>query len=237
VLLRVRMHRLKSRGFTIGSEAPLTEAQSAALCEAFVRQSGRGGRGLLGRSPVERLTIEEIGPVVIKAFTRGGLLRQVIARKYLRWNSVRSQREYELLKYVRGLGVNAPEPVAFAYKGTIFYRAWLVTREVQEHRTLAEISIQDEDAIPSLFDGLMRQLEILIQNRLFHLDLHPGNVIVNPRGDLYMLDFDKATVFQGSLSSLREKYLRRWRRAVLKHGLPEILSELMCLRLLAHPQE
>jgi serine/threonine protein kinase len=229
------MYRIKKNGLTIGSCEPLSSQQCDVLCETFAHTTRSVRQGLLGRSQIEIVPLEGIGPVVIKSFTRGGLLRQVIARNYLRWSSVRSQREFELLHYVRKIGVNAPEPIAYAYHGTIFYRAWLVTREVENHRTLAQISIEDEAAIPDLFENLMEQLELLISHRLFHLDLHPGNVIVNPEGKLFMLDFDKASLFRGSLTSLRERYLRRWRRAVLKHGLPDILSELMCLKLLVRP--
>lgn len=52
-----------------------------------------------------------------------------------------------------------------------------------------------------------------------------GNVLVYPEQSVYLIDFDKARHFKGSASDLRKAYICRWRRAVIKHGLPEVLSE------------
>jgi aminoglycoside phosphotransferase (APT) family kinase protein len=109
---------------------------------------------------------------------------------------------------------------------------------------------------------------MLILNGIKHVDLHPGNVLVDGTGQVFLLDFDKAFFIlndenspfllslkeqahapdsQNMLSSreimrevlflrrLRDFYLRRWRRAVIKHGLPDYVSETMCLRLRSIP--
>jgi hypothetical protein len=48
---------------------------------------------------------------------------------------------------------------------------------------------------------------------------------------VHVVDFDNARPFDGSERDLRDQYLRRWRRAVIKHNLPETLSELMAMEL------
>ena len=68
----------------------------------------------------------------------------------------------------------------------------------------------------------------LVQNKILHVDLHPGNVIVDPEGKVYLLDFDKGRIFRGSRQRLQERYFARWKRAVIKHGLPAMLIE--CLQ-------
>ena len=74
--------------------------------------------------------------------------------------------------------------------------------------------------------AVIKQVSILIKNKILHVDLHPGNVIVGNQNQVYLLDFDKASIFPGEKNALRSRYLRRWNRAIQKHGLPEILSEI-----------
>jgi len=66
------------------------------------------------------------------------------------------------------------------------------------------------------------QVSALIEHGILHVDLHPGNVLVNPEGRLFLIDFDKARLYKNS-RGLKDKYLRRWRRAVDKHDLPPFL--------------
>jgi len=46
---------------------------------------------------------------------------------------------------------------------------------------------------------------------------------VDPRGKVFLIDFDKARTRPQNRGQLREKYINRWRRAVVKHHLPEEL--------------
>ena len=78
---------------------------------------------------------------------------------------------------------------------------------------------------------LAEQVLTLVSHKIFHVDLHPGNVLVDNSGRVFIVDFDKAREFEGSSEQLRELYLRRWRRAVIKHKLSPVLTELMSLTL------
>jgi 3-deoxy-D-manno-octulosonic acid kinase len=77
----------------------------------------------------------------------------------------------------------------------------------------------------------MKQLYLLIEEGIYHVDLHPGNVLVDNNHNVYVIDFDKARCWTGPKNELRDLYLHRWRRAVIKHNLPETLSEIACLHL------
>ncbi|RIL04638.1 MAG: hypothetical protein DCC75_12435, partial [Proteobacteria bacterium] len=142
----------------------------------------------------------------------------------------------ESLVEAASIGVRVPEPVAWVDRGAVIYRAWLVTKEIKGHRSLAELALSASNSaslseISKVLEELGRQVELLIQNRLLHVDLHPGNVVVDQHGQVYILDFDKARKFTGGIRELRDQYLRRWRRAVIKHNLPDSLSENMCFHL------
>ncbi len=183
---------------------------------------------LSGRGGVSLGELHGIGPVVLKHYLRGGVFRYFVKSLHARMSKARSLYEFEYLSTVRSLGVNAPEPVAAIWTKGFLYQAWLVTREIENTSSLAEISLKQPERLGAVFSDLARQLAILVENRIFHIDLHPGNVLVGNDGLVSIVDFDKAVEFQGPLNTLRDQYVFRWRRAVIKHELPEELSEMFC---------
>jgi 3-deoxy-D-manno-octulosonic acid kinase len=202
----------------------LTGAEIQALVGALEKPNESGPGVLGGRAAVWRHEIPSVGAVVIKEYRRGGLWRYVTRRHYLRVGRTRPEREFEILLAASAAGLSVPDPVACLSRGAVFYRGWLVTRFI-EGESLVEVGASDVDALAPLIDELTRQVRLLIENRIAHVDLHPGNVLVDVAGTLHLLDFDKATLFEGSAEELRDYYHFRWRRAVAKHGLPPILSE------------
>jgi 3-deoxy-D-manno-octulosonic acid kinase len=108
--------------------------------------------------------------------------------------------------------------------------------ELRDTRSIVEIGENEGDALPRALDGLSEQIRILIKHRIFHVDLHPGNVLVGKADKIYIVDFDKACYFKGTQHALRELYLRRWRRAVIKHKLSPLLSEMMSLTLRSYDE-
>lgn len=184
-----------------------------------------------GRRSVSYISLPPLGRVVVKYYTRGGLFGLLVSHRYLKLGSVRSELEYKMLETVRKLGVSAPEPIGFLWSGGLFYRTWLVTREIEKRSTLAELALKDEELARAAVDALVKQVNILLEHGIFHVDLHPGNVLVDQQGQVFLVDFDKAAHFGGKRGALRDRYIFRWRRAVIKHRLPDILSEMVCLGL------
>lgn len=182
-----------------------------------------------GRGVVRFGEISSLGDIVIKQYARGGALRRFIKSSHLRLGKVvRSQWEFLTLHRVRQLGVRAPLPIAFAYSRGFFYQAWLVMEKIPSSTSLASLCIYNEDRAREATSEVIRQIEILVRNKIFHLDLHPGNVLVDCNGLVWFIDFDKAKKVTLTGQNLKELYLRRWRRAVIKHELPDYLSELVC---------
>ena len=93
--------------------------------------------------------------------------------------------------------------------------------------SLARLSLQDEKKTGTAMESVMAQISMLIRNDILHVDLHPGNVVVDTAGKVYLLDFDKGSVYHGNRQKLKNRYLARWQRAVNKHGLPKFLTEMM----------
>jgi 3-deoxy-D-manno-octulosonic acid kinase len=211
--------------YHFGSSSDLTDRQLKQLIMLFNTPTDTVDSVLGGRSSVTIAQLEGLGSVVVKYYTRGGLLRYMVKRRYLKWGKTRCQIEYELLEKVRTLGVNAPEPIAYASRGGLFYKGWLVTREIKEKQTLAELSCADEERAHIVMKDVISQVSTLIMNDIFHVDLHPGNVLVDSGGRVFLLDFDKARLCQWDKNKLRDHYCSRWRRAVIKHRLPDMLCE------------
>ncbi len=180
-----------------------------------------------GRTSITVARLEGIGSVVIKYYRRGGAIRYLIKQRYLKCGKTRCQIEFELLQKVRSLGINAPEPVAFAYRGRLLYKCWLVTREIQHHQTLVQISRSNEERSRMVMKEVIKQVATLIKNNIYHADLHPGNIIVDNQNHVYLIDFDKGSFFKGEKNILMNRYLRRWKRAIQKHRLPEVLNEII----------
>ena len=213
--------------YHFGFSLNLTERQLRSLTSLFEHPAPAEVSVLGGRTSVTPLELDGVGSVVIKHYRRGGLMRHLNQRRYLNCGKTRAQREFELLDRVGSLGINVPQPIAYAHRGRLLYQAWLITREIHQPLSLASLSWQNEKKTGQVMESVIDQISALIQKGILHVDLHPGNVIVDAMGKVYLLDFDRGRVYHGNRQKLRNRYMARWQRAVAKHGLPKILTEMM----------
>jgi 3-deoxy-D-manno-octulosonic acid kinase len=217
--------------YVINSHLAMSDEQIAELLK-FIRQEPEKARSVLGgRGSVVAGTVEGLGRVVSKHYTRGGILGRCITHNYLRLGGLRSEIEYRLLTRVREIGVSAPEPIAYISRGSLVYQTWLIARMIEDFHTLAELSVEDSERCERLVPKVAEQIDRLIASGVYHVDLHPGNVLITADDEVYLIDFDKAREFTGRPNALRDRYLCRWRRAAIKHNLPEFLSERVCVDL------
>ena len=213
--------------YRFGSSLELDEHQLRTLTRYFDQPGAENASVLGGRTAIALCEVDGIGSVVIKSYARGGWIRYLIKQRYLKLGKTRAQIEFELLQVVRNLGINAPEPIAYAHRGRIFYRAWLVSRAIKHPLSLALLSLKDEKKTRQAMESVIGQISLLVQNGILHVDLHPGNIVVDGAGQIFIVDFDKGQIHHGSREKLRNRYLTRWQRAVTKHRLPEILTEML----------
>ena len=195
------------------------EAQSAPS-----EQSGTAA--LSGRRSVRFIELPETGPVAVKSYARGGLVRHVIRDRYLYTGNSRPGIEFNLMSLARKAGINVPRPIAYATRGKLFYRAWLITRQIPANESFAELCLNQQQRALELVPSICKSVRRLVEKRIFHVDLHPGNVLVDKDDIHYIIDFDKACFYAKSRENLAEKYRKRWERAVKKHGLPESFTAL-----------
>ncbi len=213
------------RTHRFGSEKGLTTEQVRALVTAFLSAEQQTEGVLNGRGRLPVMVLPGVGPVVVKPYLRGGMLRHINRRTYLGPGIPRSQVEFERLQFVRRIGVNAPEPLAFAVKGRVLYHAWLITQQLPDVRSLADISRSSAKEAAAYLPQVAEQIRRLIDHRLHHVDLHPGNVLIDSRHKVFLIDFDKARFTGMAPERLARLYRRRWHRAVLKYDLGKELNE------------
>lgn len=213
--------------YHFGFSFNLAESQLRTLTGFFHHPEPARVSVLGGRTSVTTVMLDGIGPAVIKYYRRGGLMRFIVKSRYLKIGKTRAQREFEMLDTVGALGLNVPQPVAYAHRGPLFYQAWLVTRAIHQPLSLARLSLQDPKKIGDAMEAVIEQISLLVQNSILHVDLHPGNIVVDPTGKVYLLDFDRGGVYHGNRPKLKTHYLNRWQRAVRKHGLPEMLNDIL----------
>jgi 3-deoxy-D-manno-octulosonic acid kinase len=204
----------------------LTDEQLKALLIHFQTQSATGTSALGGRAPVINAELSGLGPVVIKQFKRGGLMRFFIKNRYMKCGKTRSQAEFELIHKLRQVGIRTPEPIAYAYRGFPLYSAWLITRKIETACTLAELSGQDIKRVTRIMISVFEQIDRLVECRCMHVDLHPGNILVDQDNHIYIIDFDKGYFSSANREKLYDAYYRRWRRSIIKHQLPRILDQM-----------
>jgi 3-deoxy-D-manno-octulosonic acid kinase len=205
--------------------------EEAALLNLIKTEKPEKMPALEGRVAVRRFDSATLGPLVIKEYRRGGVIGKLLGNIHFRLGKGRARREAEFLTISLKHGISVPGCIGFIEEGETFYRTWLVLREIPNALSLAELARRDAAQSDAIVDAAANEIIKLIRARIFHIDLHPGNVLYGSDSRVYIIDFDKAAPFRGTLKQLRDLYLCRWRRAVIKHNLSPSLAERMSLQL------
>lgn len=213
--------------YEIKSELKLPETVLDELVRLFEKPPYDIEDILAGRAQVVRTELEGLGQVVIKYYKRGGFISRFNKDVYLRRGVPRSGHEFKMLQKVRQLGVSSPEPLVWAIRGGLFYKAFLITRNIGNHRSLVDVCLEDPGQGVPFLEKAAKQACLLIQNRIHHVDFHPGNVLVDNHGTVYIIDFDKAKISTSSQKKLCGAYIKRWSRAISKYNLPDVMTDVL----------
>ena len=136
------------------------------------------------------------GQGVLRIYQRGGLVRHLIRDRYLflGQDRVRSFREWRVLRELWQAGFPVPEPLAAASRRTgPAYRAALLTKRIPGAVTLAE-RLARSPLAPHDWSRLGRTLSGFFEAGLRHADLNARNILVDPAGRFWVLDFDRAVL-------------------------------------------
>jgi len=175
------------------------DAPGAGLPEAF----GRGG-------------VLRAGPVVLRPYRRGGLVRHLNARIYP--GPGRFQREFQVHRALWAAGLPTVEPLGWAQRPRLWGSEGVFLSRFAEGQPWPRAW-----ASPGVLAQLRALLEALCAWGLHAPDLNATNVMVTPSGAILALDWDRARWTRDR--DLLDRYRDRLRRSLAKLGAPAALRD------------
>jgi tRNA A-37 threonylcarbamoyl transferase component Bud32 len=183
--------------------------------------SGRTG---IGRASVVYFTHDDKA-LVLKHYYRGGAVASLFKDRYLGFSVVKSRafKEWRLLKKMQQLGLPVPQAVAAHVKKSLLsYTADLITEEIKQARTLADI-LSETGIEAAQWHKIGDRIRLFHLHDVYHADLNARNILLaataqHPRpeaGDVYLIDFDNSGFRPGS-GSWKMANLARLKRSLLK---------------------
>jgi 3-deoxy-D-manno-octulosonic acid kinase len=137
-----------------------------------------------------------IGPSarwVLRHYRRGGWIARVSQDRYWFANEdrVRSFAEWRLLHYLAQRGLNVPQPVAAFYRrGRWTYRCDLITQRIPQARPLSA-ALEAGALAPTIWHDVGAAVARLHRHGVDHADLNAHNILLDPRGIVSVIDFDR----------------------------------------------
>lgn len=173
-------------------------------------RTGRGGVRIIDRGD-ERW--------VIRHYHRGGIVSRFIEDHYV-WTGLeraRSFREWRLLARLAELGLPAPRPVAArVVRRGLVYQADIVTRYLPDTRPLSAF-LDDGRPLDGLWGKVGKMVRAFHDHGVHHPDLTAHNILLDSRGQTYLVDFDNAKL--KAPGPWREAGLARLERSLRKVAL------------------
>ncbi len=163
------------------------------------------------------------GTGVLRQYRRGGLIARLNKFHYV-WTGAektRSFAEFRLLQYMHGKGLPVPKAVAACYTRSVCsYRAAIITERLANTTPLASILKQmpaSNDTLP-LARACAESIRQMHQANVWHADLNAFNILIDPQGKAWLIDFDKGkrTVMSPSLCQGNLNRLKRSLEKVLQ---------------------
>lgn len=189
--------------------------QARGACEAT--PAGRGASAFV-ETPA--------GPMVLRHYRRGGLAARISRDRYLYTGAARTRSlaEFRLLAALFRAGQRVPRPLAALYRRHgLLYSAAILVERVPGARSLAELF---DDADAALFRAVGVAVGTLHARQVWHADLNAHNVLVDPQGRVWLIDFDRARQRGGAGDpAWAMGNLARLRRSLFKLGAPERMRE------------
>ena len=158
----------------------------------------------------------EAGDAVLRHYRRGGLMARLGRRGYtwLGEGRVRSLAEFRLLAQLHREGLPVPAPLLAGYwRSGWCYGAAILVERIAGARALSRWLEADVDQAPWEAVGEMMARFHLVG--LDHADLNADNVLVDARGQTWLIDFDRCALRQGG-GAWRERNLERLARSLGK---------------------
>ena len=153
---------------------------------------------------------------VLRHYRRGGWIARLVHDRYL-WTGearVRAFAEWRLLESLSRRGLPVPQPVAARYQRSgLLYRCDLITQRILDAEPLSEMLGQG--VVPeSTWRALGTAVARLHRAGVDHADLNAHNLLLDRRGAVTVIDFDRGRMRAPGAWTARN--LQRLRRSLAK---------------------
>jgi 3-deoxy-D-manno-octulosonic acid kinase len=174
------------------------------------------------------------GPSLLRLYLRGGWAAKLSRDQYL-WNGAnrtRSFAEFRLTRALLAKGLPVPRPIAASYvRDGLHYRAAILLERLPDVRSLADrAEVAGTDAP---WEETGRLVARFHRAGLDHADLNAHNLLFNPQGKGWLIDFDQCHL-RIPATRWRENNLMRLQRSLLKlrgtRTRAEVLHDFLRLR-------
>lgn len=158
----------------------------------------------------------QMGDAVLRHYRRGGLMARLGRQRYawLGEARVRSVAEFRLLAELHREGLPVPAPLVAGYWRMGWgYRAAILVERIAGARALSQWLQGSADGAP--WESVGDMLARFHLAGLDHADLNADNVLVDDRGQPWLIDFDRC-VRRRAAGGWRERNLRRLERSLAK---------------------
>jgi 3-deoxy-D-manno-octulosonic acid kinase len=150
---------------------------------------------------------------------RGGLVGKIVVDRYL--SGSRPFRELDILVLARSHNVPVPEAVAASSirAGLFCHRGRIVTRLIPDARTLPVFVGEERDdarRVAKVLETAGTAIRKMHDAGIDHADLNMNNILVDKKGAVFIIDFDKATAHREFGQHGRLRNLRRLLRSARK---------------------
>jgi 3-deoxy-D-manno-octulosonic acid kinase len=133
---------------------------------------------------------------VVRHYRRGGFVAHFIEDHYpwLGAERSRSFREWRLLRRLHDAGLPVPNPIAaHVHRKGLLYTADIITTYLPDTRKLSAF-IAARDVPRDVWRRIGRMVRAVHEHGVDHPDLTAHNILLDPRGELFLVDFDNARV-------------------------------------------
>jgi len=178
----------------------------------------------IGRARVVYFTHNDKA-LVLKHYFRGGAVASILKDSYLGFSIIKTRafKEWRLLNKMQQLGLPVPRAVAaHVKKSWLFYTADLITEEIKNSKTLADVLSEKSIGIEQ-WKKVGSCIRLFHQHDVYHADLNARNILLTASDsgvagamyDVYLIDFDNSGFRAGS-ESWKMANLARLKRSLLK---------------------
>lgn len=160
-----------------------------------LQQAGLLRGSALGRGTTHFIELNGT-PCVLRHYRRGGMVAKLLGDRYIRATLPESRAwcEWHLLADLVSRGLPVPTPVAAqVVTSGPFYRADLITRRLQNTRSLTEV-LQTGALNEKQWQAIGHCIQRFHHAGVYHSDLNAHNILLDENDAVWVIDFDKGEI-------------------------------------------